>query len=545
MARMTPDERRVVFASSLGTMFEWYDFFLYGALAVNIAGNFFGQLPPASAFIFSLLAFAAGFVVRPIGALAFGRVGDLVGRKYTFLVTIVIMGLSTFLVGILPGYQTIGIAAPIILIVLRMLQGLALGGEYGAAATYVAEYAPANRRGGWTSWIQTTSTGGLLLSLIVIIAVRKLVGSDFDAWGWRVPFLLSIVLLLLSVYVRFSLVESPAFKKIKAEEALSKGPLSEAFLRPANFRIVASVLFGLLVGQGVVWFTGLFYSMFFLIQALKIEAGMANVLVAIALALSAPFYIWFGKLSDRIGRKTVILSGCLIAAVTIFPVFKALTHYGNPALETALAKSPVVFVADPADCSFQFNPTGTAVFSTSCDLAKQVLTANSAAYTQRDAPPGALAKIVIGASEIPSFSATGLTRAASKGRLEDLRKAVSAGLAKAGYPSKADSTTINQPAIVLLLLFLMVVSAMTLAPMAAALVELFPTRIRYSAISLPYHIGNGWFGGLLPSICFALVAMRGDIYFGLWYPVIGALVSVAIGSIFVRDHRGRDLQADI
>ena len=544
MTTMTPDARRVVLASSLGTMFEWYDFFLYGALAVNIGQNFFGKLPPTTAFLFSLLAFAAGFIVRPIGALVFGRVGDLVGRKYTFLVTIVIMGLSTFLVGVIPGYQTIGIAAPIILITLRILQGLALGGEYGAAATYVAEHAPNDSRGGWTSWIQTTSTAGLLLSLIVIIIVRKIVGADFDAWGWRIPFLLSFVLLGISVYVRLKMSESPAFLKIKGEGKLSRAPLSEAFLQPRNLKVVLVSLFGLLVGQGVVWFTGLFYSMFFLIQALKIEAGTANVLVAISLALSAPFYVWFGKLSDRVGRKPIILGGCLIAALTIFPVFKGLTHFGNPALESALERSPVTLVAAPEDCSLQFNPTGTAVFRSSCDVAKQVLAANSANYDQRGAPAGSVAKIIVGSHEIPSFSVAGLAPDEARTRLADLRKSVVAGLAESGYPAKANPDGINSVAIVLLLLFLMVVSAMTLAPMAAALVEVFPTRIRYSAISLPYHIGNGWFGGLLPSICFALVAMRGDIYFGLWYPVVGALVTVVIGIFFVQDRNGRNLQEE-
>ena len=542
MSRMTPDEKRVVFASSLGTMFEWYDFFMYGALAANIAKSFFGQLPAAQGFLFSLLAFAAGFIVRPFGALFFGRLGDLVGRKYSFLLTIGIMGVSTFFVGLLPGYQTIGIAAPIVLIVLRMLQGLAIGGEYGAAATYVAEYAPAAQRGRWTAWIQTTSTAGLLLSLVVILIVRALTGDSFDEWGWRVPFLLSFVLFIISLYVRYSMSESPAFLRVKQTGTLSRAPLREAFLKPENAKKVFFALFGLLLGQGVVWFTGLFYTMFFLGQTLKIDPSTTNMLTAVGLAISAPFYILFGMLSDRIGRKAVILGGCVIAAVTIFPVFKALTHFGNPALEAALATSPVVLRADPADCAFQFNPTGTAAFANSCDIAKQALSAASANYSQEDLPGGSPAKVSIRGREVDSVVSQGLAPAELKTRVASFRKSLSDALSDAGYPRKAAPDEINKTVVTALLAFIMIVSAMTLAPMAAVLVELFPTQIRYSAISLPYHIGNGWFGGLLPSICFALVAWKGDIYFGLWYPVGGAIVCAVIGMLFVRESTGCDLQ---
>ncbi|WP_150738503.1 MFS transporter [Pandoraea anapnoica] len=529
------DEKKIIFAASLGAVFEWYDFFLYGALAAVIATQFFSSLNHTAAFVFALLTFAAGFIVRPIGALIFGRLGDLVGRKRTFLLTIVIMGGSTLLVGVLPGYQTMGVAAPIVLVLLRMLQGLALGGEYGAAATYVAEHAPNDKRGGWTAWIQTTSTVGLLLSLVVIIAMRALTGKSFDVWGWRIPFLLSGVLLAVSVYVRVSMQESPAFQKIKAEGRTSRAPLTEAFGKWSNLKLVLQALFGLLAGQAVVWFTALFYAMFFLTQTLKLDTGTTNLLVGLALVISSPLYIFFGRLSDRVGRKPVILCGLFLAAATLFPIFQGLTHFANPALARAQQTSPVVIVGDPADCSFQFNPTGTATFDNACDVARRVLSANSASYASVPAPAGAETLVRVGTAEIAVPSLRGLPPAQARAEEQGFRAAVVQALSHAGYPASADPNAVNQPMILILLIVLMAYGAMTLGPIAAILVEMFPTRIRYSAMSLPYHIGNGYFGGLLPTICFALVAQRGDIYFGLWYPVTVAAISGVIGLCFIKE----------
>ena len=541
---ITADDRKVIFAASLGAVFEWYDFFLYGSLAALIAAKFFSSLSHTLAFVFALLTFAAGFIVRPIGALVFGRLGDLVGRKYTFLLTILIMGTSTLLVGLLPGYATLGMAAPIILVLLRMLQGLALGGEYGAAATYVAEHAPRDKRGGWTAWIQTTSTAGLLLSLLVVIVVRAMVGAQFEVWGWRIPFLFSGVLLGISVYVRLSMHESPAFQRIKAQGKTSRAPLSEAFGQWRNVKLVLQALFGLLAGQAVVWFTALFYAMFFLTQTLKVDGGTTNILVGLALLVSTPFYILFGRLSDRIGRKPIVLSGSLLAALTIFPIFHGLTHYANPALEAAQASSPVVLMADPADCSFQFNPVGTASYNNSCDLARRILSGNSANYGASDAPRGTGAVVKIGSTEIAAPTLKGLAPAQAKLAEQSFRNQVAQALTAAGYPKAADPASVNQPMVFLLLVFLMVLGAMTLGPIAAILVEMFPTRIRYTAMSLPYHIGNGYFGGLLPTICFALVAQTGDIYYGLWYPVTVAAISCVIGFIFVRETHKEDIYRD-
>ncbi|MBR8335132.1 MFS transporter [Burkholderia ambifaria] len=538
------DERRVVFAASLGAVFEWYDFFLYGSLAALIAAQFFSSLNHTTAFVFALLTFAAGFIVRPIGALVFGRLGDLVGRKHTFLLTILIMGCSTLLVGLLPGYATLGVAAPIILVVLRMLQGLALGGEYGAAATYVAEHAPHDKRGGWTSWIQTTSTIGLLLSLVLIITVRSLTGTSFEVWGWRIPFLFSGVLLGISVYVRLSMHESPAFQRIKAEGRTSRAPLSEAFGQWRYLKLVLQALFGLLAGQAVVWFTALFYAMFFLTQTLKVDAGTTNLLVGLALVISTPLYVFFGRLSDRIGRKPIILCGSFLAALTIVPIFHGLTHFANPALAAAQASSPVAIVSDPADCSFQFNPTGTASFNSACDVARRVLSANSASYATVDAVAGSSTRVKIGSTEIAAPSLKGLPPAQAKVAEQQFRMATIRALGAAGYPLKADPDTVNRPMILVLLVLLMAYGAMTLGPIAAILVEMFPTRIRYTAMSLPYHVGNGYFGGLLPTVCFALVAQTGDIYFGLWYPVTVAAMSFVIGLVFIREPRRDALYSD-
>ncbi|MFK3737740.1 MFS transporter [Massilia sp. TN1-12] len=547
-AGMTKEERKVIFASSLGTVFEWYDFYLYGSLAAVIAKQFFVG-DPTTSFIFALLAFAAGFIVRPFGALVFGRLGDMIGRKYTFLVTILIMGGSTFVVGLLPSYASIGIAAPIILVTLRILQGLALGGEYGGAATYVAEHAPEGRRGFFTSWIQTTATLGLFLSLLVILGVRSSMDTaSFEAWGWRIPFLVSVLLLAISVWIRMAMNESPAFARMKAEGKTSKAPLSEAFLTWKNARIALLALIGLVMGQAVVWYTGQFYALFFLTQTLKIDAATANILLAIALAIATPFFIFFGALSDRIGRKYIILGGCLIAALTYFPIFKGLTHYGNPALEAAINSSPVVVVADPESCHFQFNATGTKKFPSSCDIATGQLTAASVSYTRQDAPAGTVASIKVGDKVYPSFNAVmtpdGLNfDQASKDREAALKSDLGAALKAAGYPAKADPAGINKPMVVALLFVLVLYVTMVYGPIAAMLVEMFPTRIRYTSMSLPYHIGNGWFGGLLPTTSFALVAANGNIYYGLWYPIVIALATVVIGTLFVRETKDNNIYA--
>ncbi|MEI8305009.1 MAG: MFS transporter [Burkholderiales bacterium] len=537
---MTAEEKKVIFASSLGTVFEWYDFYLYGTLAVIIGNQFFSALDPASRTIFSLLAFAAGFIVRPFGALVFGRLGDMIGRKYTFLVTILIMGVSTFIVGLLPNYASIGIAAPVILIILRMLQGLALGGEYGGAATYVAEHAPHGKRGAFTSWIQTTATVGLFLSLVVILGVRSAIGeAAFADWGWRIPFLVSVVLLGISVWIRLSMNESPAFKKMKEEGKTSKAPLSESFGQWKNLKIVVLALVGLTAGQAVVWYTGQFYALFFLTGALKVDSATANLLIAASLVLGTPFFIVFGSLSDRIGRKPIIMAGCLIAALTYFPLFKALTEAANPDLAAAQAKNKVMVVADPAECSFQFNPTGTVKFTSSCDIAKQVLSANSVSYD--NAPGTGTAKITIGDKSIESYTAAGLPADQAKARDAAFKKDVVDALRAAGYPAKADPAKVNKPMIVLILTILVIYVTMVYGPIAAMLVELFPTRIRYTSMSLPYHIGNGWFGGLLPATALAIVAQTGNMYNGLWYPIIIAMVTFVIGMLFVRETKDVDI----
>ena len=547
-APMTAEERKVIFASSLGTVFEWYDFYLYGSLAAIIAKQFFSGLDAGSAFIFALLAFAAGFIVRPFGALVFGRLGDLIGRKYTFLVTILLMGASTFIVGLLPGYDTIGVAAPVILIVLRMLQGLALGGEYGGAATYVAEHAPQGKRGAYTAWIQTTATLGLFLSLLVILFTREFTGPNFDVWGWRVPFLVSILLLAVSVYIRLSMNESPAFQKMKSEGKLSKAPLTEAFGQWKNLKIVILALIGLVAGQAVVWYTGQFYALFFITQVLKVDAKTANLLIAGSLVIGTPFFIFFGSLSDKIGRKLVIMLGLLLAIITYIPntpvsIFNALTHYANPALEKAMATAPATITADVSECTFQFNPTGTAKFTSSCDIAKQVMAGNSASYSTVPAPAGTVAKVKIGDKEIEGYTSKGLSADEAKAKDAAFKKDIREALNAAGYPTKADPAQINIPMVLLLLVILVIYVTMVYGPIAAYLVELFPTRIRYTSMSLPYHIGNGWFGGLLPTISFALVAQNGNIYYGLWYPIIIAAMTLVIGTLFMRETKDVDIYA--
>lgn len=613
---MTREEKKVIFASSLGTVFEWYDFYLYGSLAAFIGAAFFSSYPEATRNIFALLAFAAGFLVRPFGALVFGRIGDLVGRKYTFLVTILIMGLSTFLVGLLPGSATWGIAAPIILVMLRMLQGLALGGEYGGAATYVAEHAPDNRRGFYTSWIQTTATLGLFLSLMVILGVQNLLSKeDFAAWGWRIPFLISFVLLGISVWIRLSLSESPTFQRMKDEGKGSKAPLTEAFGTWKNAKIALLALFGLTAGQAVVWYSGQFYALFFLQNVLKVDAVSVNIMIAIALAIGTLFFVVFGWLSDKVGRKPIIMAGLALAILTYFPLFKALTWAANPALATAQQNTRATVTAAPGDCKFQFNPVGTAKFTTSCDIATSFLTRNSVPYdVVSTAAPGTPATVKIGDATIESYDSIAAgDQAAAKGAA--FNKAVNMALQAGGYPLVRGAATVadqkldafvaanpevtldaaairagekkeipteqaikdklvtaeeaagvtaitaysvpaagaftmvaapdqvNWPMVIAILFILIIYVTMVYGPIAAILVEMFPTRIRYTGMSLPYHIGNGWFGGLLPATVFAMSAAAGDIYYGLWYPIAIAAMTLIIGMLFVKDTLGTNLHA--
>jgi len=612
---MTREEKKVIFASSLGTVFEWYDFYLYGSLAAFIGTAFFSDYPEATRNIFALLAFAAGFLVRPFGALVFGRIGDLVGRKYTFLVTILIMGLSTFLVGVLPGSASWGFAAPVILIILRMLQGLALGGEYGGAATYVAEHAPDNKRGYYTSWIQTTATLGLFLSLIVILIVQNALGKEaFAAWGWRIPFLLSCLLLAISVWIRLSLSESPAFKKMKEEGKGSKAPLSEAFGQWKNAKIALIALLGLTAGQAVVWYAGQFYSLFFLQNVLKVDGQSVNIMIAIALLIGSGFFVVFGWLSDKIGRKPIIMAGLALAILTYFPLFKALTHAANPALAQAEQTVRATVTAAPGDCTFQFNPVGTAKFNNSCDIATSFLAKSSVPYTIVDGPAGQPATVKVGDATITSYDATA-AEAGAAAKNAAFTHDMNLVLQKAGFPLVrdpvkvpdakldafiaanpelgldaatvragdktvtpvadlvkaklltadqasgatdmpvytipkggafkvvADPAAINWPLTILILTILVIYVTMVYGPIAAILVEMFPTRIRYTGMSLPYHIGNGWFGGLLPATVFAMSAAKGDIYYGLWYPIAIAAMTLVIGLIFVRETKGVDLNS--
>ncbi len=577
---MTAEEKKVIFASSLGTVFEWYDFYLYGSLAAIIAKQFFSGLDEGSAFIFALLAFAAGFIVRPFGAIFFGRLGDMIGRKYTFLVTILIMGLSTFIVGILPNYASIGVAAPVILICLRLLQGLALGGEYGGAATYVAEHSPQGKRGAYTSWIQTTATLGLFLSLMVILGTRTAIGEDaFADWGWRVPFIVSIALLAVSVYIRLSMNESPAFAKMKAEGKTSKAPLAESFGQWKNLKIVILALIGLTAGQAVVWYSGQFYALFFLTQSLKVDGATANIMVAASLIIGTPFFIVFGAWSDKIGRKPIIMAGCLLAVLTYFPVFEALTNAANPDLAAAQAKAKVVVTADPGECSFQFNPTGTKKFTSSCDIAKQRLAAASVSYSNEVAPAGTTAQIKVGETVVKvKYTPEDIdqAKAAAQAKVAELTAAqpqdpkameaaakfvkdlgnektvgttlfatnLSAALKAAGYPAKADMAKFDKVKVIVILTYLVILVTMVYGPIAAMLVEMFPTRIRYTSMSLPYHIGNGWFGGLLPTTGFAIVAQTGNMYNWIWYPIIIAGMTFVIGTLFIKETKDVDIYAN-
>lgn len=532
---LTKGHKKVIFASSLGTVFEWYDFYLYGSLALIISRQFFSGVNETTGMIFTLLAFAAGFFVRPFGAAFFGSLGDRIGRKYTFLVTILIMGISTFLVGILPNYASIGVAAPVILIILRLAQGLAMGGEYGGAATYVAEHAPQGKRGLYTSFIQTTATLGLFLSLAVILGCRYALGVEaFEAWGWRIPFLGSIVLLGISVWIRLQLSESPLFQQMKAEGKGSKTPFRDS-IKGGNLKLMLLVLFGATAGQAVVWYAGQFYALFYLQSMLKVDLTVSYLLIAGALLLATPFFLFFGWLSDKIGRKKIIMAGCLIAAVTYIPIFKGITHYANPAIDEASRNSPAVVVADPATCSFQFDPVGIRKFTSSCDQATAALTRAGVPYTVQAAPVGSLAQVQVGAATVASFEAAGLAAADLKTRRDAFGTELKTALTAAGYPEKADTARINVPMTLLLLWVLVIYVTMVYGPIAAYLVELFPTSIRYTSMSLPYHIGNGWFGGFLPAISFALVAGTGNIYYGLWYPIGIALMTLVIGSIFLRE----------
>ena len=539
---MTKDERFVILASSLGTVFEWYDFYLYGSLAPIIGAQFFSAYPPATRDIFALLAFAAGFLVRPFGAIVFGRIGDIVGRKYTFLVTILIMGLSTFIVGLLPNAATIGFAAPVILIALRLAQGLALGGEYGGAATYVAEHAPQGKRGYYTSFIQTTATLGLFLSLLVILFTRTAIGeADFAAWGWRIPFLVSVLLLGVSVWIRLRLNESPVFQKMKDEGKSSKAPLTEAFANWSNAKIVILALIGGTMGQGVVWYTGQFYALFFLQSILKVDGYTANLLIAWSLLFGTGFFIVFGALSDKIGRKPIILAGCLIAALAYFPIFKMISTNANPALEKAIEATKVEVVADPAGCGDLFNPVGTRVFTSPCDTARAFLAQSSVKYATVAGAAGSGVKVTINGKDVPYTDA------------KTSNPAVTAAVAGAGYPKAGDAGIVKmsnpfdifrpQVAAIIGLLFILVIFVtMVYGPIAAMLVELFPTKIRYTSMSLPYHIGNGWFGGLLPATSFAIVASTGDIYAGLWYPIIFASITAVVGFFFLPETKDVDIR---
>jgi len=530
----------VIAASSLGTIFEWYDFYLYGLLATTLSAKFFSGVNEATAFILALAAFAAGFAVRPFGALVFGRIGDLVGRKNTFLVTMGIMGLSTCAVGLLPSYASVGVAAPVLLVALRLLQGLALGGQYGGAATYVAEHAPDGKRGFYTSWIQTTATLGLFAALLVVIGTRSAVGETaFTEWAWRIPFLASILLLIVSVWIRLQLNESPVYQQMKAEGATSKSPLRDSFAHWANLKLVLIALFGAVAGQAVVWYTGQFYALFFLEKIMKVEGSTANIMIAAGLAVGTPFFVFFGWLSDRIGRKPIILAGCLLAVLTYFPLFDALSKAVNPALYDAQSRAPVSVAADPADCSLQFDPIGKNKFDRhSCDVVKSFLAKAGVNYA--NVPASGPARLIIGDKAITAPAGDGTTPLAAD-QIKQFQDQAGSALAAAGYPKKADPDAINMPLAIGILTLLVIYVTMVYGPIAALLVELFPARIRYTSMSLPYHIGNGWFGGFLPTIAFAIVAATGNIYSGLWYPVMVAALTIVIGVLFLPETRGRHI----
>jgi MFS family permease len=540
---------RVILGAALGTGFEWYDFFLYGSLAGVISRQFFTGLNETTAFIFALLTFGAGFAVRPFGALVFGRLGDRVGRKKTFLTTIILMGTATTLVGVLPTYQSAGLAAPIALIALRMLQGLAIGGEYGGAAIYVAEHAPREKRGRYTSWIQITATLALLLSLVVIMICRAALGPDFESWGWRIPFLLSTVLLAVSVYIRMQLAESPVFQQLLAEGSRSQAPIRDSFGDWRNLKRILAVLFGATAGMNVIWYGGQLYVLYFLTQVLKVEAQTANLLLAASLVIGAPLYLVFGRLSDRVGRKRLILLGMALSATTYFPLYHAITHFANPAIAQAAQRAPVTVLAARGDCGLQFDPIGQRGPVRSCDIARAALAKAGIPYSTEIRDGAAVAVVRIGrpgegAAEVPSFDGARLS--AERLRQENATFTANAGraLKAAGYPAKADPASINAPMLLIVMVILMAYVTLVTGPMAAWLVELFPARIRYTSMSVPYHIGAGWFGGFQPAVAFALVAITGDIYSGLWYLVIVVTITLVVGAIFLPETAGRHARAD-
>ncbi|WP_375210958.1 MFS transporter [Hyphococcus sp.] len=529
------NEVKVIVASSLGTMFEWYDFYLYGLLASYISAKFFSGVNETTAFILALAAFAAGFAIRPFGSIVFGRIGDVVGRKNTFLVTMGLMGLSTFAVGFLPSYESIGIAAPIILVTLRLLQGLAVGGEYGGAATYVAEHAPEGKRGFFTSFIQTTATIGLFCALLLVIGLRAVMGEEtFADWGWRLPFLFSIFLLAVSLWIRLQLAESPVFQKMKDEGATSKAPLAEAFGRWANLKLILIALFGGVAGQAVIGYTGQFYTLFYLERIADVDPATSNILLVIALIIATPTFVFFGWLSDKIGRKKIIMTACLLAALTLFPLFKALTYAANPDFARAVRDAPVAVVAYAGECSVQFDPIGKNTFDqTSCDIAKAYLARNGINYSNVKAAAGTVAEIRIGESVIAAPDPSSYGEDERAAAIKEFQQQISDQLVAAGYPSEADPEKINRPLVIAIIVAIMLMVTAAYAPLAAMLVELFPARIRYTSMSLPYHIGNGWFGGFLPTTAFAMVAATGNIHFGLWYPVIIAGLTAVVGILFL------------
>lgn len=538
-------ERRVIIGSSLGTVFEWYDFYLYGLLASALSHHFFSGVNETTGFILALMAFAAGFAIRPFGALVFGRVGDIVGRKNTFLVTMAIMGLSTFAVGFLPGYDTIGIAAPIILMALRLLQGLAIGGEYGGAAVYVAEHAPPGKRGFYTSFIQTTAMLGLILASSLVVGLRTVMDAEtFLAWGWRIPFIFSIVLLSVTLWIRFQLEESPVFQRMKAQGATSKAPLKEAFGEWKNLKIVLIALFGAVAGQAVIGFAAHLYPLFFLERIARVDGATANFLVATALLLIIPSFVFFGWLSDRIGRKPIMMTACVIAIFVYFPLYKALVVAANPAMAAAVERAPVTVVAHGGECSFQFDPIGKNSFDrTSCDIAKSWLAKAGVNYANADAPAGTAASVRIGDRVLPVPDPSGLDAKARAAAVTAFAATAKAELGAAGYPDKADPAAVNKVRVILILCVFGVLATMVYGPLAALLVELFPARIRYTSLSLPYHIGNGWVGGFMPTVAFAMVAASGNIYQGLWYAVVIAAVTAVIGILFLPETYKRDIEA--